>query len=108
MKKLLGIFLVLVLAALTGCQQSKPVDAAKTIMSQQLPGHKGLDLDTSKLSYELIEEEGDSAKVAVSGPVQVKGELLLIKEGGKWVLAGKGAGGTKAMAAHKGEAAEHQ
>lgn len=108
MKKIIGVFLVLGLATLVGCQQSKPVDAAKEIMNQQITGHKGFDLDTSKLSYELIEEEGDRAKVAVSGAVQVKGEFLLKKEGGKWVLAEKETGAKKEMAVHKGQAAEHK
>ena len=108
MKKSIGVLLVMLLATLAGCQQSKPVDAAKTIMNQQFASHKGIELDMSKLSYDLIEEDGDSAKVAVSGAVQVKGELWLKKEGGKWVLAGKGAESTKAMATHKGDAAEHK
>lgn len=108
MKKIIGLFIVLGLATLVGCQQSKPVDAAKKIMDQQITAHEGFDLDTSKLSYELIEEDGDSAKVAVSGAVQVKAELSLKKEGGKWVLAGKKTGAKKEMAVHKGEAAEHK
>lgn len=106
MKKFIGVFLVLGLATLVGCQQSKPVDAAKKFMNQQITGHEGFDLDTSKLSYELIEENGDSAKVAVSGAVQVKGEFLLKKEGGKWVLAGKETGSEKEKSGHKGEAAD--
>jgi hypothetical protein len=106
MKKVIGVFLVLGLATLVGCQQSKPVDAAKKFMNQQITGHEGFDLDTSKLSYELIEEDGDSAKVAVSGAVQVKGEFLLRKEGGKWVLAGKESGAKEEKAVHKGEAAD--
>ena len=107
MKKVIGVFLVLGLATLVGCQKSKPVDAAKEIMNQQITGHEGFDLDTSKLSYELIEEDGDSAKVAVSGAVQVKGVIGLRKEGGKWVPGGKETGAQKGMAVHNG-AAEHQ
>ena len=76
-------------------------------MNQQIMGHKGLNLDTSNLSYELIEEDGDSAKVAVSGEVQVKGEFSLKKEDGKWVIAAKQAGAKKEMAVPKA-AAEHK
>ena len=108
MKRIICVLVVLGLAMLAGCQPSKPVDAAKSIMDKQITGHKGFDFDTSKLSYKLIEQQGDTAKVAVSGAVQVDAEILLKKEGGKWVLAGKGAGSTKAMATHKGDAAEHK
>jgi hypothetical protein len=108
MKKIIGVLSVLVVATLMGCQQSTPVDAAKQIMNQQITAHQGFDLDTSKLNYELIEEDGDSAKVAVSGAVQVKGEFSLKKEGGKWVLGGKETGAKKEMAVHKGETAAHK
>jgi hypothetical protein len=108
MKKIFGVFLVLGLATLVGCQQSEPVDVAKEIMNQQITGHEGFDMDTSKLSYELIEEDGDSAKVAVSGAVQVKGEFLLKKKGGKWVLSGEETGSEKEMSGHEGQEAEHK
>jgi hypothetical protein len=108
MKKFIGVFLVLAVATLVGCQQGKPVDAAKKIMNQQITGHEGFDLDTSELKYELIEEVGDSARVAVSGAVQVKGEFLLIKKGGKWVLAGKEEGARKKTPVHKEETPGHQ
>jgi hypothetical protein len=107
MKKLIGILLVLGFAAIVGCQQSKPVDAVKEIINRQITGHEGFDLDTSQLEYELIEEDGDSARVAVSGAVQVNGEFSLKKEGGKWVLAGKETGAEKEMPVHKEAAPEH-
>lgn len=108
MKRIVGFILILGLATLVSCQQNKPVDAAKKIMNQQITGHEGFDLDTSKLNYELIEEDGESAKVAVSGAVLVKGEFALKKEGGQWVLAGKKTGAHKEMPAHQKGAPEHQ
>lgn len=114
MKRIVCLFAVLGLTVLVGCQQAKPVDAAKNIMKQQIAGHKGFDFDTSKLKYKVIEQEGDTAKVAVTGAVEVKAELSLKKEGGKWVLAGKETGAKKEAAAKKepaavkAKAAEHK
>lgn len=114
MKKIICLFAVFGLTALIGCQQNKPVDAAKSIMKQQIAGHRGFDFDTSKLSYKLIEQQGDTAKVAVSGAVQVKGELILKKTGGKWVMAEREAGAKKETAVKqekavvKEKAAEHK
>ena len=108
MKRIVCVLVVLGLAMLAGCQPSKPVDAAKSIMDKQITGHKGFDFDTSKLSYKLIEQQGDTAKVAVSGAVQVEAEILLKKEGGKWVLAGKETGARKAAAEMQEKAAEHK
>jgi ABC-type dipeptide/oligopeptide/nickel transport system permease component len=88
MKKALYLVMVMGVLVIFGCMQSKPEDAAKAYMNQQIPAHQGLDLDTSGLKYELVEETAGSAKVLVSGDIAVEAELNLVKTGGKWTLAG--------------------
>jgi hypothetical protein len=88
MKKALCLIVATGLWAVIGCQPSKPEDVAKAYMNQQISAHEGVDLDTSGLKYEVVEESADTAKVLVSGDIAVTAELNLVKTGGKWSLSG--------------------
>jgi protein-disulfide isomerase len=88
MKKVLCLIVATGLLAVIGCQQSKPENVAKAYMNQQISAHQGLDLDTSGLKYEVAEETADTAKVLISGDIEVKAELNLVKTGGKWTVSG--------------------
>ncbi len=75
---------------MVGCTKSTPEDAAREIVEKQIATkHKGFILDTSDLEYKVIEEGEDFARVVVTGEIEVKGEVGLVKEGGRWVLASK-------------------
>ena len=90
MKKIACILVAVALTAMVGCAKSTPEDAAKEIVEKQIATkHKGFILDTSDLKYQVIEEGKDFARVVVTGEIEVKGEIGLVKEGGKWVLAAK-------------------
>ncbi|MEJ2642293.1 MAG: hypothetical protein P8010_22275 [Desulfosarcinaceae bacterium] len=88
MKKVLCLIVATGLLTVIGCQPSKPEDAAKAYMNQQITAHEGFDLDTSGLKYEVVEESADTAKVLVSGDIAVTAELNLVKTGNKWSLSG--------------------
>ena len=98
MKSVICLVLAMGLLALAGCQQSKPEDAARAFMNRQIPAHKGMDLDTSGLEYQVVQESGDAAKVLITGDIEVKAELNLIKTDGEWKVAEKGQGGEKKVA----------
>mgnify|MGYP000035347453 CR=1 FL=1 len=87
MKRLMCLILVIGLAAMFGCAQEQPEEAAKKIFEQQVAGHEGLELDTSGLAYIIVEQEDDTALVEVSGNMAVKAEIPLVKKGGQWVMA---------------------
>lgn len=89
MKRIVCSIMVLGLLTMFGCQPNKPEDVAKKFMSRQITAHEGFDLDTSKLAYEVVEESGDSAKIAVTGDIAVEGEILLVKTAGRWMVAEK-------------------
>jgi hypothetical protein len=88
MKKLLYCVMAMGILAVIGCGPNKPEDAAKAFMNQQISAHQGFDLDTSGLTYEIVEETPGTSKVLVSGDIAVEAELSLVKTGGKWVVAG--------------------
>lgn len=88
MKKVLCLVIATGLLAVIGCQPNKPEDVAKAYMNQQISAQQGVDLDTSGLKYEMVEETEGTAKVLVSGDVAVQAELNLVKTGGKWTVAG--------------------
>ncbi len=87
MKKLFFLILALSLLLFFGCAQEKPEAAAKKIFEQQVAGHEGLQLDTSGLAYELVEQDGDRALVEVTGLMPVKAKIPLVRKQGKWVMA---------------------
>ena len=88
MKKIACIFGALAVIAMVGCAKGTPEDAARDIVEKQIATkHKGFILDTSDLEYRVIEEGEDFARVVVAGEIEVKGEVGLVKERGKWVLA---------------------
>jgi hypothetical protein len=89
MKKVLCFIVATGLLASVGCQPTKPEDVAKAYMNQQISAHQGVDLDTSGLEYQVVEESADTAKVLVSGDIAVTAELNLVKIGGKWSLSEK-------------------
>lgn len=87
MKRLMCLILVIALAAMVGCAQEQPEEAAKKIFEQQVAGHEGLELDTSGLAYIIVAQEDETALVEVSGNMAVKAEIPLVKKGGQWVMA---------------------
>jgi len=72
-----------------GCAKKEPPEAAKAYVEEQIAKHKGFQLDTSKLKYEVVEQTADSAKVSVSGPIEMKTVLPMVKKGNEWVVAEK-------------------
>lgn len=90
MKRIVYILTALALVAAVGCAKQAPEEAAKEIVEKQIATkHKGFILDTSDLEYKVIEEGEDFARVVVSGEIEVKGEIGLVNEGGKWVIGAK-------------------
>lgn len=87
MKKITCLILVLGVAVMFGCAQEEPEAAAKKIFEQQVAGHQGLELDTSGLVYNIVEQGEDNVLVEISGDMAVKASLPLVKKGGQWVLA---------------------
>ena len=87
MKKMIGVVLAVGLLLVAGCAEQKPEEAARLIVDQQVAiHHEGFELDTSKVSYKVIAQEGDTAMVEVSGDIAVKAVIPLAKKGGEWVL----------------------
>lgn len=89
MRRFLCIFMVLGLIVSFGCAKKEPQDAAKAYVDQQIAKHKGFQLDTSKLKYQVVEQTADAAKVSVTGTIEVKSVIPLVKKGNEWVLAEK-------------------
>lgn len=70
-----------------GCAEQKPEEAARKIVDQQVAiHHEGFELDTSRVTYKVIEQDGQTAMVEVSGNIAVKAVIPLAKKGGEWVL----------------------
>jgi hypothetical protein len=102
MKRIVCVLVVMGLAAFLGCAKQAPEDAAKDIVEKLIATkHQGFVLDTSDLDYKVVEEGDDFARVAVSGEIEVKGEIALVKEGNRWVLGGKPAAPAKTSAPAK-------
>lgn len=89
MRRLLCVFMALGLVVSFGCAKKEPPDAAKAYVQEQLAKHKGFQLDGSKLKYEVVEQTADSAKVSVTGTIDVKTVLPLVKKGNAWVVEEK-------------------
>jgi hypothetical protein len=86
MKKIFCILMALGVVAAVGCAKQEPEDAAKTLVEKQIATkHQGFVFDTSDLDYEVVEEGDDFARVIVSGEIEVKGEIALVKKGQEWV-----------------------
>lgn len=103
MKRLLCVLLVVGISALLGCAQEKPEAAAKKIFEEQVQvaAHEGLQMDTSGLDYDLVEENDERAVVEVTGLMPVKATIPLVKQKGAWVLAvPTGAGVEEKATAH--------
>ena len=80
-------FLFVAVVAIVGCAEQKPEEAARKIVDQQVAvHHEGLELDTSRVVYKVIEQDDDTAMVEVSGDIAVKAVLFLAKKNGDWVL----------------------
>lgn len=87
MRKAIICLAVAGLILFVGCAEQKPEDAARKIVDQQVKiHHKGIELDTSKVVYKVVEQEGDKAKVEVSGDIAVQAVIPLVMQDGKWVL----------------------
>ncbi len=86
MKK--GICLLFVVGLLiVGCADQKPEEAARKIVDQQVAiHHEGFEMDTSQVAYKVVEQDGQTALVEVSGDIAVKAVIPLVKKGGDWVL----------------------
>jgi hypothetical protein len=86
MKKIFCIMIAMGVVAAVGCAKQEPEDAAKALVEKQIAAkHQGFVFDTSDLDYEVVEEGDDFARVIVSGEIEVKGEIALVREGKKWV-----------------------
>ena len=60
MRKAIICLAVAGLILFVGCAEQKPEDAARKIVDQQVKiHHKGIELDTSKVVYKVVEQEGD-------------------------------------------------
>lgn len=89
MKKILCLLSVVALTWIGGCTKQTPEDAAKGYVRQMVEKHKGIELNTSKLKYKVVKQDNDTAVVEVSGPVEVKAAMSMVKQGNKWVLVEK-------------------
>ena len=98
MKSVVCFVLAMGLLAVAGCQKSKPEDAARAFMNRQIPAHQGFDLDTSGLEYKVVQESSDTAKVLITGDIEVNAELNLVKADGGWKVDEKGEGIEKKVA----------
>ncbi len=83
-----GLCIVLMAGLLLiGCADQKPEEAARHIVDQQVAvHHEGFEMDTTRVVYKVIEQDGDTAMVEVSGDIAVKAVIPLAKKGGEWVL----------------------
>ncbi len=80
-------FLFVAVFLIVGCAEQKPEEAARQIVDQQVAvHHEGFEMDTSRVAYKVIAQEGDTAMVEVSGDIAVKAVIPLAKKGGEWVL----------------------
>ncbi len=89
MRRLLCVFMALGLMVSFGCAKKEPPDAAKAYVQEQIAKHKGFQMDTSKLKYQVVEQKADTAKVSVTGTIEVNTVLPLVKKGNEWVVAEK-------------------
>jgi hypothetical protein len=87
MRRISVIFFIAGLVLFNGCAQESAEEAAKHFVDEQIAKHQGFELDTSKLTYEVVEQETGSVMVVVSGDIAVKGEIPMVNDGGKWVVA---------------------
>ncbi len=87
MKNIIWIVVVAGLLVTFGCTEQKPEEAARKIVDQQVAiHHEGFKLDTSKVSYKVVEQGDKQAIVEVSGNIAVKAVIPLVKKSGEWVL----------------------
>lgn len=87
MKKAICVVAAAVLLLVFGCSEQKPEEAARKIVDQQVAvHHEGIELDTSKVAYKVVEQDDQTAMVEVSGNIAVKAVIPLTKKGGEWVL----------------------
>ncbi|ROQ91158.1 hypothetical protein [Desulfosoma caldarium] len=89
MRRFLFVLMALGFVVSFGCAKKEPPDVAKAYVNEQIAKHKGFQLDTSKLKYQVVEQTEDSAKVSVTGTIKVKSVLSLVKKGNEWVVAEK-------------------
>ncbi len=85
-KSIMGL-VVTGLILFVGCAEQKPEDAARKIVDKQVAiHHQGFELDTSKVIYQVVEQDSSKAKVEVSGDIAVQAVIPLMMQDGKWVL----------------------
>jgi hypothetical protein len=74
-----------------GCAQEKPEVAAKQYVNEMIATkHPGFALDTSKVTYKVVQQDDATALVEVTGKIAVTASIPLVKQGTKWVLDERG------------------
>ena len=87
MKKLICLLVGAGLLLTVGCAEQKPEDAARKIVDQQVKiHHEGFALDTSKVVYKVVSQDGRKARVEVTGDIAVQAVIPLVMQDGEWVL----------------------
>ena len=89
MKKLFYFGIVLSVLMLFACGKASVEDVAKDHVEKLFSSDSNLKADISKLKYTVTQKEGDTATVDVSGTIDCKGQIFLVKEGGKWRVGKK-------------------
>lgn len=91
MKKWIGLMVVVGMFLTIGCAQEKPEAAAKHYLDEMIAAkHPGFELDTSKITYKVLQQDDATAVVAVAGQIAVTAKIPLVKQGTKWVLDERG------------------
>ena len=88
MKKIIYLGMILSVLMVFGCGKDSAEDVAKDYVKKQFTLDNGGKIDTSNLTYTVTEDkEGNNATVKVSGTMNYKEQLHLIKENGKWIIS---------------------
>ena len=90
MRKILCCLMLTAALMIFGCAKPTPQDAAKDYVDKQFRLDPGVNLDISKLEYNIIKEADDEATIKVSGSIYYTEIIYLEKIGDKWEIKGKG------------------
>jgi len=86
MKKVLCLVMVLAMAMVLGCAKNNPEDVAKAFVKKQLNINNSIRVNTSQLTYEVLEKDNGNATVRVSGTIDFDSDIYLVKENNKWII----------------------
>ncbi|SMC24450.1 hypothetical protein SAMN02746041_01999 [Desulfacinum hydrothermale DSM 13146] len=101
MKRFLCVLMAVGLVAAAGCAKKGPEEAAKSFLEKQIVSkHKGIEMDTSNLTYKVVEQDETSAVVEVTGTIEVEARIPLVRKGGSWVVGQKERAPEKTGPAH--------